>query len=273
MVAPNFYNQPLAAWLILLLFLLALAGMRRLSAQTVESNMGNPGDPWRIYLVFWAFLPMVFAWLGFFLVLPPILNARYFIYCTPPLMLLVVLGLEALVRLIDRITMRTSGKSAWGHYTRSALLYALLAAAILVLPRGYDAAITRKHDWRGAARQLVSLVQSDPGRNYAVIETSHRDTPLLDFYLQRYSPSLRVAGMLTASEESRLASGEIAQPAILQSPALAHSDYLVVVFIHFRQTAFPQASALLEAAYPVRLRLLDSDGRGYVIYDLRTSGE
>ena len=271
-VSPNF-SQPGAVWAVLLLILLAMPGLRIPDQAPGAKEEQRQGDLFRIYLLCWAVLPLVFIYLSFFMVQPPYLYARYFVFCTPPLMVLVVLGLEQVVMWMDRFTRRTFNKSAWEHYTRNALLYALLATVVLVLPRGYDAAISRKHDWRAAARQLVALASSDPQKDYLVIETCHRDTPRLNFYLERYSPSLRAADVLPVSDENGMAAGEISRPGFMQRQDLAGSDYLVVEFIHFRQEAFPQSLALLKETYPIKLQILDNEGRGFVIYDLQSAGE
>ena len=271
-VSPNF-RQPGVVWAVLLLILLAMPGLRIPEKTPGLEEHQQYADLFRIYLLCWAVLPLVFIYLSFYLVQPPYLYARYFVFCTPPLMLLLVLGLEQVLMRMDRFTKRTFKKSIWEHYTRNALLYALLATVVLVLPRGYDAAISRKHDWRAAARQLVALAGSDPQKDYLVIETSHRDTPMLNYYLERYSPYLRAADVLPVSDEIDLAAGEISRPGFMQRQDLAGSDYLVVEFIHFRQEAFPQSLALLKETYPIKLQILDNEGRGFVIYDLHPAGE
>ena len=271
-VSPNF-RQPGVVWAVLLLILLAMPGLRIPEKTPGLEEHQQHADLFRIYLLCWAVLPLVFIYLSFFLVHPPYLYARYFVFCTPPLMLLLVLGLEQVLMRMDRFTKRTFKKSIWEHYTRNALLYALLATVVLVLPRGYDAAISRKHDWRAAARQLVALAGSDPQKDYLVIETSHRDTPMLNYYLERYSPYLRAADVLPVSDEIDLAAAEISRPGFMQRQDLAGSDYLVLEFIHFRQEAFPQSLALLKETYPIKLQILDNEGRGFVIYDLHPAGE
>ena len=67
----------------------------------------------------------------------------------------------------------------------------MAAIGLLVLPQGYAAATEPKADWRGAARDIVDIVESNADSSYVIYEPSFRPTPLLDYYLARYSDDVR----------------------------------------------------------------------------------
>ena len=240
-----------------MLLLLRLAPAARLIRRG-ESQMSAYFD---FYFVIAALVPCVLAFLTFMISGHQRFSARYFAFCTPPLAVLLALSAEEAVRLIDGLASRVSAPSAQRYRTLAPLLIVMLASLLVVLPGGYKAATMPKTDWRGTAQAIASLVSSEPKKSFVLYETTFRPYPTLDYYLARFSPTLRVQGVIQRSRER--------SPKPLNIEALAEKigkyDYLVLAFTHHTTKHFPKALASLTKRYKVRFRALNG-GRGFIVY-------
>ncbi len=88
-----------------------------------------------VYLAAWAGLPSLLAYGLFLAVGSERYFPRYFAFCIPPFVILLVLALEQFVELLAAAR-RTWQASVRRHYVGNALLYALVACAIFALPGG-----------------------------------------------------------------------------------------------------------------------------------------
>jgi len=73
------------------------------------------------------------------------------------------------------------------HSVRNALLYALIACAILALPGAHKAARKPKGIYRDIAESVVGLIEGDPKSSFTIYEAALRRQSLLDYYLARFS--------------------------------------------------------------------------------------
>jgi hypothetical protein len=133
---------------------------------------------------------------------------------------------------------------------------------VLVLPGTLKGATVFKADWRGTAKEIVDIVRSDPDSSYIILEPSFRPTPLLDYYLARYSKNVRVEGVIRRYRESR------GGPFVFDQMAatIAQYDFLVVPFMHHTTRNFPRALGKLQERYPVRFSNIDRTGRGVIVF-------
>lgn len=213
-----------------------------------------------IYSLAWALLPPAVALLGFWLAGHERYSSRYFVFCTPPLAILLAVGLELPFRLIAG--WRPAGRAflAWS------LPLTLIAAALLVAPEGLRAATQSKHDHRGYARQVADIVRQNPDRSYIVYEVSSR--PLLTHYLNQMRPHVSVTAQITRGQER---SGEFVIDD--HEAEIAAHDYLLIVFTHDRARNFPRLLAYLGERYVIQHSLQNHMGRGVIIYSTeRPSG-
>jgi hypothetical protein len=132
------------------------------------------------------------------------------------------------------------------------------------LPGGYRAASQQKSDWRGTAKAIVNFVASQPNQSFIVYETGFRPYPLFDYYLSRFSPTLRVQGVIPKALERSRKPLDI-EPHIAK---IDQYDNLVLVFPHLPTKRFPELLAALAQHYEVRFSMLN-DQRGFIVYRVR----
>jgi hypothetical protein len=225
--------------------------------------------PWTVaYLFGWLLVPFLIAYLAFVVTGVARYHPRYWQYIVPPLAPLLVLVVDEAAGLFGRAWVRLRGSRVGG--AGSVTVAALVVIPVLLLPgtlagtHGAGAAT----DWRGTARDLVALVESDPDSRYVVFETSFSRRPYLDYYLSRYGDDLRVTETITRRQEG----GREELPFDRLAPTIARHDYLVVVFIHHRTTNFPRTLTLLAETYHPHHAQVDRAGRGLVVFSVPPSG-
>ena len=211
------------------------------------------------YFLMAVFMPCVLAYLLFLVAEHERYSSRYFIFCTPPLGVLMALSIEEIVCLLGGFA---SGFSL-AKYRNLALPVVMLVAIFAVLPGGYLAATSRKSDWSGIAAQIVNFAASKPDKSLIIYETTWRKYPTLDYYLSRFSKKLRVQGFITPGQERR---EDFMFEA--QTEEIGRHDYLVLAFPHHRLGHFPRALKRLGELYQVHFRLLDKAGRGMIVYKI-----
>jgi hypothetical protein len=123
-------------------------------------------------------------------------------------------------------------------------------------------------DWRGTAADIAAIASSNPDHQYVVLETSFRRQRMLDYYLRRYHPDLRVTATITRGEEARNDSFLFER----RRDVIEDGDYLIVPFIHHRVRDFPNALSRLTEMYSEHHRQIDADGKGIIIFELSSSG-
>jgi hypothetical protein len=139
--------------------------------------------------------------------------------------------------------------------------------AVFALPGGYLAATERTDPYREIAQSIITQVEADPGSRYAVYETVFcRRKSFLDYYMRRFSPRLRVDGLIFFCAEKK----GIDQLARLETE-LAGQDMLVIAFPHLRMRHFPRLMNRLGDNYDVVVSQLTERGLGFVVLKRRTS--
>jgi len=217
------------------------------------------------YLVGWLILPLIVMYLAFIATDVARYSNRLYVFSVVPLAPLVVLTIEEGAHVVRRL----GGAIGFPIFRRNrppnvwAILLSLVVIGALILPGAFEAMRGPKSDWRGIAQQVVSVVESDPESSYLVYETSFRETPILNFYLARYSDDVRVAGTIRRSEERR---GEFAFEGDAES--IGEYDYLIVPFIHHATSSFPVALGKLRGLYEVHHWEIGDNGRGIVIFSV-----
>ena len=261
-LAPNFtgalYGKLILPALAILLVALAL----RLAWALYRREGRHVSDRtyFTLYLLIWAFVPCVMAFLLFLVAHAERYNIRYFIFCSPPLSVLILLALEEGVRLMNRAVSRRTAMRPARHYVRYALIYAIVAALLIVAPGGRRAASTEKENYRGIAEMVIATVRSDPKRSYIIYEANYRRT--LDYYLSRLSKGEVIVfdTVSPRAEESKEFSFEA------DADKIKEHDFLIVAFTHKRTRSFPNALKRLGELYDVYFKMVDRQGRGIIIY-------
>jgi hypothetical protein len=268
LVKPNI-DPPLAIWLIALL-VLAVAGVR--AAKVVLGGRELTEERQRswtvLYLAGWLVLPMLVMFMAFLVTGTARYNTRYVLYAMPALAPLVVLTVGEAVRLASASWRRVRGTgldaAAWTSVGMAVVLLTLVVPRAPLAVGAADAGFT----WRNTARTIVDTIDSNRGSTYMVFDTAFRTPSLLDYYLARYSDTVRVTGVILYSDErlNRAFSFETMRAQIQQH------DFIVVAFTHHRVGQFPKAMKKLTDLYPVYLRLIDDRGRGLVIFSVHQRG-
>lgn len=268
-LSANFLTSRLSVWLLSALLLLAFA----LYMMRIWRRPKAPGSRrawWWLLVLSCALLPFFFYYAMTMVVGAERIAARYFLFSLAPTALLLVLGFEQLVRLAAWAARVAKGVLPQGIagsgmariYLRHSTLAAVLLALVVSAPGAYRAATHEKQDWRGISRQVVQLVQGDPGNSYLIYETSFRNEPTLDYYLKRFSGGeLRVhANLLRGHERSKKFRFR------KDLDTMKENDYLVIVFTHHRERQFRNTLRALSKDFRLVRRNLDETGRGYIVY-------
>ena len=228
---------------------------RSISAERARELLGSG------YLLATCLITPVVAYLAFLLVQAERFNARYYLYLVPLIAAAGVVAARELVLLALARFDSPRRERMLVHLRRYAVPYALVFAATVVVAGTLDATGREKDDWRGGAEKIVGIIKADPDNSYAVLETSWRSAPMLNYYLDRKG-GMAVDGVILRSEERR---GEFSfqdDPELLQG-----HDRLIVPFIHHATVDFPEAVERLDDAFERHHTHLVNH-RGLIIYRL-----
>jgi len=242
--------------------LVALAVVRALRRRVRErGRFSHHARDWSVvYLTMWLLLPPTIAYITFAAVGVARFSDRYFLYSTVPLVPLGVIvfynGSRWLVR-----TFRLWRAKRW--VTATLVLMLLLQ----VIPGTIQAATARKDDFRGTARQIIAVVESQPDDSFVVLEPAFRETPVINYYLERFGGSVRAKGTIRRSQER--AGGPFS---FERDPSLLHgADFLILPFVHQRTFHFPRALGRLAEDFDLHLSIIDETGAGLMIFRLDQS--
>lgn len=261
-LTPTFQGTSFSKWVpfAAAAALLALSLQLAWNAYCWGRRGASERDCFALYFLIWAFVPCLMAFLLFVVAHAERYNARYFIFCSPPLAVIVVIALEGVVRFIDRGAWRFEGIKPARHYVRYALIYAIVATMVISVPGGWRAASTVKEDYRGIAKMVVNVISGDREHTYIVYEASRG----LDFYLTRISSGgTRVSNYISRSDES---AGRYAFEK--HADEIRKHDFLIVAFTHRRFERFPKSAKRLRELYDMHFKLLDRNGKGIVVYSV-----
>ena len=212
-----------------------------------------------LYLVAWLVLPLVMVYLVFATVGVARYSARFFVFSVVPLAPLLVLTAEEAARLVSDVLERVRGVGLHAGWSIAAIS---LGVAALIVPGTYAAATAPKADWRGTAQAMVAIVQSNPEASYVIFEPAFRSTPVFDYYLSRYSDTVRVTATIRRVEERRGENFSFER----RADFIQEHDFLILPFTHHRVTDFAIALEKLEETYDLHLWQIDSNGKGLVIF-------
>jgi hypothetical protein len=254
-VRPSF-DLPLVfiALIAIFLMMLLIKSARRLLRRDKAAPLNQY---FLFYLAAWATVPCLLVYLFYFASGWERYVSRYLSICVPPFTILLVLSLEQFVM-------------AWGagqirrHYLRISILYAILACAILALPGAYLAARDPKGVYRDIARSIVMTIEQDPRSSFAIFDAARQRRSLLDYYVRRFSKTVRVDGTFRKTDERP---GR--DPLKHVSANVKGRDYLIVAFPFDGADKFPVLVAALNERYDLVLNQLDGDGLGYLLFKSR----
>ena len=210
------------------------------------------------YLIAWLILPLAGAYAAMSLLGVDRFSDRYFLFSTVALAPIIVLIIAEAWRLVSSISQRLRRVPFAGVVG----ITSVIVIATTIAPGTYSAAASDKADWRGIAQEIIGVVESDPDSSYTLYETSFRTTPILDYYLARYSEGVRVDGTIRRAEERSGGDFDFEK----DESIIEQHDYLIVAFTHHSTRHFPIALANMEERYEVQHRHLDPGGRGYVVF-------
>ncbi|MDQ8699853.1 hypothetical protein [Hyphomicrobium sp. LHD-15] len=216
-------------------------------------------DVANLYFVAWLVLPIVFAYVAFWLFEQERYRPRYFAFCTPPLAVLLGLATNLVLGRLARWQPRV-GRAL----VASPVLVALLVAAIFVLPGTKRAAAFKKTDHRGIAQTIDTLVRGSPGKRYLVYEVCPK--PTLDYYFARIKSPATVRDHPSRKQE---AAGHFELEN--QKDEIRGYDYLVLAFTHDTAPAFPKLIGYLTDNYQLEHTFLSKAGRGIMIFRVKSS--
>lgn len=258
-LAENFFSGPIAI-LVFLLLLAAAIGPRLVR---MYRNPGHPGAArtwWWLLVACCAVAPFFFFYLVTLLVDAERIRPRYFIFAVAPTAVLLSLALESFFGLVVRLF--RSGHMLGRFYVRNSTFVAVLFALLVAGPDAYRAATHITYDWRGIAKQVVELVQGDPGHDYLIYETSWRPEPTLNYYLHRFSGG-------EVKVHSNVLRGDDRRKRLRyrkEIDTMNQSDYIVLVFTHHRERQFRNTVRAMAKDFRLVRRQLDDDGFGYILF-------
>jgi len=270
-IAPNIRMPGIVGWVALALVVAVGVGAVSAVVRRTTSSLERIEAWTTIYLLGWVVLPVVILYLAFLVAGVALYSDRYFVASVVPLAPLLVLGVEKAAHAIANLTGRIPGAASDRDFYQKAWAVLLVVAAIglLVLPQGYAAATEPKADWRGAARDIVDIVESNPDSSYVIYEPSFRPTPLLDFYLARYSDDVRVTGTIQRLQERRAEEDPSYKFGFERDAQLiSQYDYLIVPFMHHATGHFPIAIERLMEMYDLQHWGIGTDGKGLAIFSI-----
>jgi hypothetical protein len=265
-ITPNIDPPPVVRWLGIAVFLVvtvrALVSLIRGGELTVERQRA-----WSVaYLISWLLVPLLVVYVAFVITGVARYSPRYWLFIVPPMAPLIVLVIDETVDLVSRLWRRMRGVALGVGW---ATVLTVLVIGALILPGTLGSATREKTDWRGTAQDIVDIIESDAESSYVIYETSFRSTPVLDYYLSRYSNDIRVTATIRRSEERAGENFSFERTA----DVIEQHDYLIVPFIHHRTTDFPTAMERLSATYDVHHRQIRSSGKGLVIFAVTSADD
>jgi hypothetical protein len=225
-------------------------------ARSIYRGDERPAAYFDFYFLITAIMPCALAYLLFLIAGHERYSPRYFVFCTAPLAVLLVLSIEEAVHLLERLASRLGL-----NVTPYAIAGVTLAAALVVLPGGYRAATAAKQDVRGMADDIATLVRRQPESSYIIYEANHM--PTLDYYFSRMKKGPRVHAIVTTRSER---SGEFVFET--QSDEILKHDFLVVAFTHYQTKRIPKAVSRLKELYKLEHSFIRR-GRGLMILKTR----
>jgi hypothetical protein len=211
---------------------------------------GDDKTLFALWFIFGTIIPVLLAFVVFFVSGHERYSRRYFSFSVAPLSVLLVLGSFQIVNLLGK-ALRLPKKLV---FVGTAMITVSLA-----LPGGVYALQQTKDDWRGIAISVVDRIEREPNVTFSVYETSFRKNPTLDYYLKKYSPDIRVAKTLRRGVEQKNKPIEFSIP---------NTDYAIVVFTHHTTAHFPRTIKYLSK----KMNLSESHltkGRGYIVFSTR----
>lgn len=222
-----------------------------------------------LYMLNWLITPFLWVWIAFAVVGVARYSNRFFVFSIGALAPLIVLGIEYLIRTIGGAwrRFRDSGSTSDVGLRFSYGLLLSIVVVTLVLPRGYAAAANPKDDWRGTAEDIAELMASNPDSTFAVLETSFRSVPVLDYHLARTGEPVSVFDTIQRLEERR--EGPFRFEARFDE--LSEFDYVVVAFIHHSTRNFPRALDRLGNLFSLDHWHVGSNGKGLVVFATNSS--
>jgi uncharacterized membrane protein len=246
-----------AAMLILLTFQSVRAVYR------YEGRGAEDRGYFTLYVVIWAFVPCVMAFLLFLVAHAERYSARYFIFCAPPLAVMTLLAVENIFLFAKRLFSTIKVLEPARHYVRYSLLYAIIVALVIAAPGGREAASLVKEDNRGIAQLIANTVRSNPSSSYILYEANHNDT--LNYYLPKMSKGrVRVEDKIPPSYEKLSA-----QKFRAKVEEIDGRDFLILAFTHKRLKSYRKTVRRLDDLYARYITQLDRRGRGIIVWDTR----
>lgn len=201
-----------------------------------------------LWFVIAATMPAFLAFFLFLIAGHERYNLRYFSFSAAPLAVILVLGTFQIVSLVAR---------ALPAESKVCLPLTAIVAAMMVLPGGLRAVERQKEDWRGLAEGIVKTIESQPSKTFVVYSTNFKEFPMLDYYLSKYSDTIRVDEMLLRHKERSGPPIEFSAP---------DADYVIVAFPHQRVPHFPNTLKVINSKLELVEEHLDKRGRGYLVY-------
>lgn len=212
--------------------------------------------------------PFIFSYIVFSLIDFERLHARYYIYTVPFLMIVISITIHHAILFSERFFRRFGKFSFEGFYNKNPFVIALIATFTLTLS-GYLSGIQGDHYiWREITQQIVDVTDAYPDQDYFIIETTFRPENTLDYYLQRFNPSLKTQATLLWAQDANIAKNALFTD---DESVLTNHDFIVLVFTHHMAQDFPRTLDFLANQYELHHVQLNNIGHGFVIYRIHPS--
>lgn len=272
-VYSNLYLAPFG-WVVLL-FLFAFALIRQNSGLKMVKNSNNTSPFIRkfflFYLLLLILLTCIFTTIVYVFRTNTAFFPRYVLFLMPPFMIMFSATTEQAVLLLDFIKQRITHQPLKRFYLRNVLIISVFFAGIFVGPGAYKA-LSRSNglSWRENALQIVNIVESNPAQKYLIVEAVTQNFPTMDYYLKKFSKSVRVGYLLELSANDSLKKNKDYLPELLQDKKkiVSDFDFMIVVFNHSSKNKYTQTLKRITDEFDIRLNYLNEKQKGFIIYDL-----
>jgi hypothetical protein len=178
---------------------------------------------------------------------------------------------EQAVLLLDFIKQKITHYPMKRFYIRNVLIISVFLAVIFVGP-GANRALSHSNglSWRENAKQIVNIVESNPKHKYLIVEAVTQNFPTMDYYLKKFSKSVRVGYLIELSTNDSLKKNKDYLPELLQDKKkiVADFDFMIIVFNHSSKNQHTKTLKRITDEFDVWLNYLNEKQKGFIIYDL-----
>lgn len=197
---------------------------------------------------------------------------RYLLFGLPCFICILSVTTYVGIRFLIALMKKIFHISATRIFLRSSFIISVLLTLTLMGTKAYKAPQSKTSwNWRAVAEEVSSIAYCDSSHKYCLAESATRMFPTLDYYLKRFSPTLRVGFIFSIDENDSLKINNAFVPQIFAKENLLEiekHDYLIVTFLHRPKNQYSEITSVLDNKYKLKEAFLNKKNRGFIIYEV-----